>query len=257
MSMRVVAPLVARVCLVASLLLLACTTPSARAEDVPPVCTGSCTVYVPAIKNAPSAPSLLNPNTDTIESVAPVLTWTVVTTGTYRVQLSAKADLSSPVVNTTVSLGTVAPNASYISTFNLSSATRYYWRVGVRPQDTTTYIYSATQTFLTGTRSNLPTPPATNLLTPQPNEKVSFATATASWEAVEGATYYRVKVVEAVAGKNFDTGPTAFSQIVAGTITSVPITGLEPGKTYYWSVRVLNQYAWSEYAATRTFTTTP
>lgn len=254
METRVVGPRVVKVCFAVLLLSLAFATPAARADDLPPACDPSCTVYVPALKNAPSPPTLVSPNTDAIESVAPVLSWTTVTTGTYRIQVSTKADLSSPVVNSTVTLGTAASTSSLVITFNLSDSTRYYWRVSVRPTDTATYISSAVGSFVTARKANLPVPPATSLLTPQPRETISVATATATWQAIEGATNYRIKVVE---GSDFDNGPTAFSAVVDGSVTSQAISGIQPGKTYTWSVRVLNQYAWSSYAPQRTFTTVP
>ncbi len=235
------------------LVIASSATPGTRAQSTPQQCESGCLTYLPTVSRWYEPPKLVRP-IDAIDAVSPTLEWTVVFSTTYQVQVSTSPEFKSNVVNTTSAHDDVGSIAQLVITFNLSDRTRYYWRVGARVPNQPGYLYSPVSSFVTGRKSSFPEISAPNLVGPETGSVLSTQAITATWQVVPGATVYRIKVVD---GTDIDRSPTVFSAVVSGATSTQTITGLAPGKTYTWSVRARNEYAWGDFAPPRTFTTTP
>ncbi|MDB5034344.1 MAG: hypothetical protein JWQ98_1585 [Chlorobi bacterium] len=153
------------------------------------------------------------------------LTWTADPGATsYTIQISASADFSATMVDSTVSKASFA-------LAGLAKGMRYYWRVqgsnaaGPGPR-------SATWSFQT--QINVPPPAAIALASPRNNAAGVGVAPALSWAGISAATSYRAQV-----SSNSDFSTMTVDTSLAGT--TLAVTGLEYRlASYYWRVRGSN-----------------
>jgi hypothetical protein len=183
-----------------------------------------------------------------IDSLAPLLSWTPQITGTYKLQVAtspAFPPAPTTEVSATSKLRHLQPQVHVMSSNLKFGATTYYWRVGVVYQGS--YLFSPIRSFTTPAKSTTPLPPAPVLLAPADHAILPAPNVVLSWQSMPGALYYRVRI--------YSPGPTLLdSAIVPATTTSYQISGLTAGVSYTWKVKTLDQHAWGDYGAIRTFT---
>jgi large repetitive protein len=189
---------------------------------------------------APNAPVLTSPlNAALNQATSLNLIWSsVVGASSYRVQVSTSSNFSSLLIDDSTITGT-SKNVS-----NLENSTQYYWRVCASNIGGTS-AYSSVFSFTT----IIAVPAVPTLLSPVNNSANQATELTLSWNAVAGASTYRVQVSTDV----------NFSILVMddATIsgTSKNITGLLNSTQYYWRVNATNLGGTSGYSNVWSFTT--
>jgi subtilisin family serine protease len=198
------------------------------------------TVTPPAI---PDPPALNAPaNGATGVAIPAALSWIASTGATsYNVQVSTRADLSTPVYNSTGITGTST------TVTGLAANTQYYWRVSAT-NDGGTSAWSTILSFTTAAASSVPAVPA--LSSPSNNANRVSIPATLSWKTAANATSYTVQV-------STSSKFSSFAYNVSGiTATSTSVSSLSQGKTYYWRVSASNSAgATSAWSSVRSFRT--
>jgi hypothetical protein len=190
-----------------------------------------------------SAPTLSSP-TDGATGVSktPTLSWNAVTGATsYQVQVSTSSSFASFVVDQSGITGT-----SYNLT-GLSDSTVYYWKVSAS-NAAGAGSASATRSFRTAGAP--PAGPAAPTLQAPANGATGIdASPTLSWNAVTGASSYRLQV-----STSNTFSATVFDQPnLAGT--SKQVTGLANNTPHYWRVNATNAAGTSAWSTTGSFTT--
>ena len=185
--------------------------------------------------SAPGTSSLSSPaNGATGVATAPTLSWTAASGATsYDVYFGTG---SSPALyqNTT---------STSLAVSGLANSTTYYWRV-VPKNSCGSAASTATQSFTTAA-SSCTLPSAATLSSPA-NSATGVATATTlSWTAASGATSYDVYFS--------NSSSPAFKQNT--TTTSLSVSALSAGTTYYWRVVAKNSCGSAASSATFSFTT--
>lgn len=212
--------------------------------------TGGCSVYVP-LATFPAFPQLLEPtNGSAPRSVAPLLTWSPVVTGTYQIQLAPDIQFlpqNSLPLSETKRVTLIEPQISLIN-INLPSHATFYWRVGFHTPYG--YEYSPIWHFTTPPKDSSVLPSPVPMVSPANNSTLARLPVVLLWQGVPGALYYRVRVYNAQGGV-----VSAASKDVPSSATSLKIDGLMSGGTYHWKVKALNQYGWGAYAPDFYFTT--
>jgi len=229
--------------LLCTLILLALMTipPAASSGLAATKCgSGGCRTYFPFTAKAPPTPLPVAPvNATQTGSLAPMLSWTQLISGTYLIQVSTDPSFATTVVNTAIRVEDPLPSqVTHVLGNNLGEATLFYWRVGLRLSGG--YLFSPTWSFATPTMNSrlLPLPP--HLLAPPNHTTLVAQQTTLSWAAVPSALYYRIRV------ENLD-GTIFALEFRDASATTLPITGLAAATTYTWRVKVLNQYGWGNY----------
>ena len=219
----------------------------APAED----CSAGLCTFLPLLSVAPIVPSLNAPYDDEhVESIAPILTWTPAITGTeYMIQIDDSPDFLPPLVLDT-SKRFKAPTSdiqSSVPRANLEGATKYYWRVGVHLPEGDNFAPTLQFTTAPYDPARLPFPP--QQLAPRNGARVTTPTPTLSWQAVPGANYYRIKLINPD-GTTFRT-----TSALDAPATSYVATGLAARTAYKWQIRVHTNYGWSDYGPLSSFIT--
>jgi hypothetical protein len=189
---------------------------------------------------APAAPTLALPlNAATGVSLNPTLSWNASTgAASYRLQVSATSDFSTPVVDQSGIMGT-----SYVVS-GLLNNTLYYWRVNATNAGGTS-SYSGAWSFTT-----IVAAPAAPALASPSNAATGVSTSpTLSWNASTGAVSYQVQVSTS---SSFSTTVVDQSGI---TGTSYAVSGLSNNTLYYWHVNATNAGGTSSYSGAWSFTT--
>ena len=187
-------------------------------------------------------PVNMNPaNSATGVAVNPTLTWSAVTGAvTYRVQVSTASDFSTGIVvdDSTLTTASKALNS-------LANSTVYYWHVNAKNAGGTS-VWSTASSFTT-----IVAPPGAPVLSAPANNATGITVSpTLQWNAVTGATSYRVQVSTA-----FSFASTVFDQSGI-TATSQAVTpALSNNTQYYWRVNATNAGGTSVWATANTFTT--
>jgi hypothetical protein len=202
-------------------------------------------VYIPLLDSHVVPRPLTPEDNQRVISLAPILSWSPIITGTFRIQVSP--DPAFPPINTlplseTKTLTHIASQETLISS-NLTSRTVYYWRVGVKTP-AGVYSYARTRTFTTPPKDAALLPPIVPLVAPADHQALPGTSVLLQWQNVPDALYYRVRVFDAN-GVLFSAG----SKEVASPTNSLEVTGLQPGMAYTWKVKALNAYGWGEYGA--------
>jgi hypothetical protein len=155
------------------------------------------------------------------------------------VQVSTVSDLSALI------LDSVGHLDSSLSLLGLDPARAYYWRVNAANSGGTG-PWSPIRGFTT-----LPLAPNTpSLVSPAQGAGSVPVSPTLVWSPVSGAVSYQVQLSTA----------SNFSALVLDSAgladTSLAISGLEQGRTYYWRVNAVNSGGTGPWSATRNFTVT-
>lgn len=223
--------------------------PSAGLAQIKPI-QPSARVYLP-LAESHIVPRLLAPGDhQQVISLAPILSWSPIITGTFRIQVSP--DPAFPPVNTlplseTKTLTHVSLQETLISS-NLASRTIYYWRVGVKTL-AGAYSYAPARTFTTPPKDAALLPPIVPLVAPTNGLTLPGTGVLLQWQGVPNTLYYRVRLFDAN-GVLFGGG----SKEVASPSTSLQVSGLQPGMTYTWKVKALSAYGWGNYGGEYHFT---
>lgn len=189
----------------------------------------------------PPVPGLVSPPSGaTGQPTSVTLRWNVSSTAqTYHVQLSADSTFATSLVNDSTLVDTTR------TVVGLSFSTKYFWRVRARIGSTAS-SFSSPFNFTTQFQ-----PPAAPILVSPGNGQPNAATSlTLTWNAVSGATSYRVQVAT---NSNFTTGIVLDDSTV--TATSRNIAGLLNSTQYFWRVRATNPGGPGPYSTTFSFTT--
>jgi hypothetical protein len=187
---------------------------------------------------APAAVSLSAPANNAVnQPVDTRLRWAAAAAATrYEIQVATDSAFGSITHTDQNVAGTID------TALGLAGATQYYWRVrainsaGAGP-------WSQIWVFTTA----LPLPAAVVLVSPASGSTVSGTSAELVWSAaVPAVDRYRV-----------DLGPsatfTSWSSDTSITGTSTTLSGLEPGRTYWWRVKAHNGAGWGAFSEARSF----
>ena len=199
------------------------------------------TVYQFTTKNpVPSVPVLATPsNGATAVDLTPTLTWNAATGAErYRVQLATDSLFTSIVLNDS----TITTTSRQVSTLEYQKL--YYWRVAaINSTGSSTYSIP----FRFTTKNGVPSAPI--LATPSNGATGVNLDPVLTWNAVAGATQYRLQVAI----------DSSFSTIIINdstiTTTSNQMSGLDYQQKYYWKVSAKNNNGTGQWSVTRNFTT--
>jgi hypothetical protein len=207
---------------------------------------GACKLYLPFMAAALPIPKLVAPsNNAQLDSIAPILSWTPLITGTYQMQASIDPSFATNAISLTTLISDLQ-TVQYVVSGNLSPLTTFAWRVGVLFQGS--YRFSPVWQFTTSAKDSTLLPPKPQLLAPANGSHLPASEATLSWQAIPDSLYYRVRIY------NPD-GSLLTTPIIAASATSYHIAGLAAGATYTWKVKALNQHGWGTYPTAWSFTT--
>jgi subtilisin family serine protease len=200
---------------------------------------------------APGLPTLLTPaNGATGIALNPLIQWITSTGATsYRIQVSTDPLFSIVFLDRAGLIG------SSTGITGLSTNTRYYWRLNATNSGGNSG-FTEPFNFTTGQGSGTtpPPPPPGGLPAPSLGSPSDGATGvsrspTLSWNAVGGATSYRVQVST---GSSFSSTVYDNSSVVGSSVTLPRLAGRT---TYFWHVRSQNATGVSSYSSTRQFRT--
>lgn len=155
----------------------------------------------------------------------------------YRIDISTSNIFASilPAYNDLAVAGT------FLNVTGLTSGTTYYYRVRAEnisgESDNSGNISALT----------LPVPPVINAAT-----GISATGFTANWTAATGATKYRLDVSTV---NTFATFTGTYNNLDIGNVTTIPVTGLLEGVTYYYRLRAENATGQSINSAVQTIST--
>ena len=160
------------------------------------------------------------------QTISPTLSWAVSSGATtYEYCIDTTNDNAC---STWLSVGA---NTS-VGLSGLSSATVYYWHVRATNAGGTTYSGGSTSAFRSFT-TQVAAPGAFAKSAPATGATGQPTTPTLGWSASSGATAYEYCV-----DATNDNACASWTSV--GTNTSVGLTGLSTGTTYYWQVRATN-----------------
>jgi photosystem II stability/assembly factor-like uncharacterized protein len=191
-------------------------------------------LYPPALASPLDASTEVSPGT--------VLSWNACPGAlSYRLQVSTNPNLSYDIdIDQSSLAGTSHPATGLLNN------TKYYWRVNTTYRDGTSN-WSDVWSFTT-----IIVPPAVPTLSSPSNSATDQSTTIElDWDTVEGAKRYIIQVAK----------DTQFSNIVFADSTynssswGLQIGPLEINTTYYWHVKAGNNFAYSAWSDTWSFTT--
>ena len=211
---------------------------------------GSCKIYL-SLMTVSTVPQLVAPADGFASSaLALTLSWSPIAIGKHSIQVSSDPlfmDPSLMPVDTTKTVRQPIPSQiDTLITSNLKGSTQYYWRVGVPLE--LGYLYSPVRTFTTPPKSSGTLPIATNILAPKNNTSIRGSTVKLQWQAIPGATAYRIRMYDAN-GKSVSDG----TEDLGGTANSLVVENLDLG-TYHWKVKCMNAFGWGDYSTEFYFT---
>ena len=191
----------------------------------------------------PLAPILLAPpNGSTDVQINPVLQWNPAPgAASYHLQVSTSVGF----INNFFDQVGITATSQQIS--GLARSTTYYWRLNATNGQGQSGPYSGA--WILTTVPPPPSPPV--LISPLSGSTGTSRTPTLTWNAVSGATSYRLQVAP-------DTGFTPLTLDSSGiTGTSRTITGLSASTTYYWRVSATNAGGSGAFSTPWRFVTVP
>lgn len=136
--------------------------------------------------------------------------------------------------------------------FNLQPDTIYYWRVGAgQSLNPETIEWSDEWSFRTSPVGGLILPPPA-LVSPVDHSTVSSDTITLHWEPVSGAIEYSISIRDRDENRYYGVNVPA-PETTVGPDDLAWIFNVANGSNFEWSVRVRNDYAWSNYSTSWNF----
>lgn len=184
-------------------------------------------------------PTLISPSNGAVNQPLTVtLQWySLINATSYEVQIATDSNFNSVVMDKTTS-------DTMISAGPLSRATQYYWRVRG------TYLLVTTSWSSVWNFTTIPQIPSVPvLLQPQNNAVNQPSSVTFSWNAVSGASTYRLQV------STDSTFASAFVDQNALASTSYTASGFSSGTTYFWRVNSSNAGGTSAWSSVWRFNT--
>ena len=186
------------------------------------------------------APQLLQPGDESTGVPAdPMLAWgSARGADTYRLQVAAGSDFSSPLIDSTLSDTTSALQG-------LATETAYAWRMQSLDASGASSAFSAAYTFTTEA------PDSGLLVTPDDDATGVNPQVVFDWVAVEGARRYTLEVAtdsgfEQVAFKQNNVSDTQYGPVSLGANT-----------TYYWRIEGRGRRGFKKQSEVHRFTTSP
>ncbi len=203
--------------------------------------------FVPQAQTLP-APTLISPINGTSVSGPPfTFTWQSVSGACqYQIKLSTDPTFTTTIFNDPNVSGSAT---SYPYNSSLAAGVTHYWQMRTLNATCATWgAWSASQTFVPQAQ----TLPAPTLLSPINGASVSGPPFIFTWQSVNGACQYQIKL---------STDPTFTTTIfndpnVSGSATSYPYnSSLAASVTHYWQMRTLNATCatWGAWSASQTF----
>ncbi len=185
----------------------------------------------------PSTPSLLSPaNGASGEPAELTLSWqTASNADHYYLQVATDETFSNIVFSDYTIVGT-SENVD-----SLVKSTTYYWHVSAVNTGGQS-SWSSTWTFATGAGITVPEAPL--LVSPSNGAENEPDTLTFDWHVSSGAAYYRLQISSAGSFTNL------FFDDSTLTDTLEPVSGFNPGATYYWRVSAKNSAGMSSWSST-------
>ncbi len=191
-----------------------------------------------AVQNPLTAPTLSSPvNNAKMQPVTATIAWqTVVGSTGYEIQYSTDAAFTAPVTKTSAT--------SQVTLQSLVNNKEYYWRVRATA-NSNSGPWSETWKFLTVIAN--PT-----LLSPADNAVSIPISGTIEWNAVDGASSYRIQI-----STKSDFSDTVVNVNNGSTVTSYSYSGLLNATKYYWKIRASSAAGNgpSSFSVPRSFTT--
>jgi len=185
-----------------------------------------------------------------LDNKRPSFTWNSVSGATsYTLEVSSVSNFASTVINTSPA------QAHYTATSNLSSNTKYYWRVKANGPNGPSR-HSQVWTFTTGNPPSVP-----NLIAPVSNALILTTTPLLDWSTSSlpsgtSFAYYQVQVATSSSFASPSVDSSNQTSLTASLLTS---PDLAVNTNFYWRVRsannvsgVTNFSAWSSVGTFRT-----
>jgi len=187
-------------------------------------------------------PTLLTPVDNAVDvALSPTLTWSDISSTTYRVEVATDAGFSSLAYTNDGVIGT-----SHLIPLALANYTTYYWHV--RESSPTTGSYSTTFTFRT-IPSAAPAVPDLSTATPAPAATGQALALTFDWADVPQTDSYDFDLSTDPLFGSF------VNQQTGLTVSTAAVAGLSEGTVYYWRVRATNIIGSSAFSTASSFTT--
>ena len=180
----------------------------------------------------PPSPTVLEPlGGREVKSSTLMLFWAPVSGAQryyVRISLSEEEDVyETSTVNTSI----LVPQGT------LAAGVSYYWKVRVENSSQVSSIWSPDTTFTFAPPSGLG---VTTIIMPAPGTVLTALNPTFSWQPVEGATRYSLRIIRSSDNAKVD------EYWVSGTTKTIPVGVLQPGATYTASVIAGDATAWSQ-----------
>lgn len=207
-------------------------------------------VYSPVPTPTPTpipgdVPILLSPAYGSaVTTVAPELVWLAAGTYWYGVDIATDPYFTQVAATVSPRSYLTGPERRTPLLVNLEPGVQYYWRVGYEATPGS-YVWSQSETFVTGEMRDLPCAPA--LVLPEPGATVYSLKPHLTWEQLSGVDMYLITV--GVYGNSF-----TYSILSPYPELNVPFP-LLPGRTYAWMVRARNASGWGPDSALQLFVT--
>ncbi len=190
---------------------------------------------VAANNNAPAAPSVIYPVSETITTNQPLFIWNTASDADgdsvyfYNIQLSETNSFATLYSNINI----IVTNTNYYLTVPLHSSTIYYWRVRGWDSHGRTGLWSSITKFTT--EGNSPFAP-TNL-SPADGSTADSLTPTLKWsfrdaDIGDSQSKYRVLI-----GTNSAINPVVYSNEALTSATQYTTPALAKDKQYFWTVK--------------------
>lgn len=222
------------------------------AWSTPPFVVHLPCVYSPVPTPTPTlipgdVPILLSPACGSnVTTVAPELVWLAAGTYWYGVDIATDPSFTQVAARVSPRSYLSGPERRTPLLINLQPGVQYYWRVGYETVPGS-YVWSQSETFVTGEMGDLPRAPA--LVLPEPGTTVYSLRPHLTWEQLAGADMYLVTL--GVNGNSF-----TYNMLSPYPELNVPFP-LLPGRTYAWRVKARNASGWGPDSPSQLFATSP
>ena len=190
-------------------------------------------------------PILLSPAYGSaVTTVAPELIWLAAGEHWYGVDIATDPYFAQVAATVSPRSYLTGPERRTPLLVNLEPGVQYYWRVGYEATPGS-FVWSSSETFVTGDMGNLPRAPA--LVLPEAGTTVYSLRPHLTWEQLSGADMYLITL--GVYGNSF-----TYTMLSPYCELNVPFP-LLPGRTYAWQVKARSPSGWGAESAVQLFAT--